>query len=270
MNYRLIRSPKSRRRAADIGVPFLFLAALVLSYFFYPTALAKFAARIALPFWHAEAAVSDALHSTLFFFQSKQALIAERDRLARELENARGLLLDRELLRAENSSLALQLGRRQKESARIIGTVVAAPPRSPYDTAVIDVGLRDGATEGDLALSGSAVLGVVSRAYARTSIVEFFSTAGRKTLVSIVRGTTAVPAEAVGEGGGAFVAILPKAVEVSVGDPVVMPGFNPDVFAAVISTESTAADSFQRIRFKNPVSIHTVRFLEIMRQAGEE
>lgn len=267
MNYRLIRNQKSRRRAADIGVPLLFLAALALFLFFYPTVLANLATRIALPFWHAEAAVADALHRTLFFFQSKQALIAERDRLARELENARGLLLDRELLRAENSSLALQLGRRQKESARIIGAVVATPPRSPYDTAVIDVGLRDGVVEGDLALSGSAALGVVSKAYERTSIVDFFSTAGRKTPVSIVRGKTAIPAEAVGEGGGAFVAILPKAVEVSVGDPVVMPGFNPEMFAAVISIESTAADSFQRIRFKNPVSIYTLRFLEVAPEA---
>lgn len=269
MNYRLIRNQKSRRRTADFGVPLLFLAALALFQFFYPTALASIAARIALPFWHAEAAVSDAFHRTLFFFQSKQALIAERDRLARELLNARGLLLDRELLRAENSSLALQLGRRQKKSARIIGAVVAAPPRSPYDTAVIDVGLRDGAAEGDLALSGSATLGVVSKAYERTSIVEFFSTAGRKTPISIMRGKAAIPALAVGEGGGAFVATLPKAVEVSVGDSVVMPGLNPEVFATVISTESTATDSFQQIRFRNPVSIYTLRFLEIAPEADE-
>ncbi|MEK7169870.1 MAG: rod shape-determining protein MreC, partial [Patescibacteria group bacterium] len=148
-------------------------------------------------------------------------------------------------------------------TSRIAGAILATPPRSPYDTAVIDVGTNDGVSAGNLVLSGSTILGVVGKAYTHTSLVEFFSTAGRKTPVSILHAGFAIPVEAVGEGGGSFKAILPKEVAVSRGDYVTMPGLVPFAFAEVEVIESSVTDSFQVIRFKNPLSIGTLRMLEV-------
>ncbi len=52
--------------------------------------------------------------------------------------------------------------------------------------------------------------------------VEFFSTAGRKTPIGILHEGRAIPADAVGQGGGEFIATLPKETEVSVKDSVSM------------------------------------------------
>lgn len=262
-----IKRPGRLERSAP---PLLFAAALVLFLWFYPTALADLGARIGAPLWRAEARAAELFHTLTLSVRSTQALIAERKRLVRELEDARALLHDRELLRDENRALARQLGRPEREARRVVGAVLSLPPRSPYDTAVIDVGRNGGVEVGDSALSGSAILGVVSAVYSQTSIVEFFSTAGRKTPATIAHKGAAIPIEAVGQGAGAFLAVLPKAVEISVGDAVTLSGVTSGLFATVDSTESSATDSFQRVRFKNPVSLFTVRFIEVAHPASEE
>ena len=270
MSYRLTRSTKRPGYFKNSAVPLLFAAALALFLWRYPTALADLMARVATPLWRAEARAADLLHTLMLSARSKQALIAERERLTRELEDARALLHDRELLRDENRAFARQLGRAERGVKRVVGAALSLPPRSPYDTAVIDVGRTDGVAIGDIAFSGSAALGVVSVAYSHTSLIEFFSTAGRKTPVVIAHKGTAIPVEAVGQGAGAFLVVLPKAVEISVGDAVTLSGIAPGFFAAVDSVESSATDSYQRVRFKSPVSLYTLRFVEVAHGASEE
>ena len=263
MNYRLSRNIKTKGRLLDLGLPLFFIGILILFHFFYPSFLAGAVARIASPFWKAESFVNERIHSALFFFSSKQTLVEEVTRLSADLEKAHRLLMDRELLREENLLLREQFGRAERKEPRIIGAILATPPRSPYDTAVLDVGAEHGVSVGDLALSGSVVLGKVSKIYNRTSVVEFFSTAGAKTPLFILHGGDVIPVDGVGRGGGEFVATLPTEVSVSVGDEVVMPGLNPFLFAEIEVIERTVTDSFQVVRFKNPLSIQTLRFLEL-------
>ena len=42
-----------------------------------------------------------------------------------------------------------------------------------------------------------------------------------------------------------------------------MPGFNPAVLAVVAAVEANEADSFQIVRFRNPISLESLRLLEI-------
>ena len=207
MNYRLIRSVQDKRHFFPLGAFTLFLGVLLLFHFFYQTALGSFASRVALPFWGAGLFVADKTHSLFSFFSSKNALAKDVERLTGELEEARRLLADRDLTLEQNRMLKEALGRTTRTTSRIAGAILATPPRSPYDTAVIDVGTNDGVSAGNLVLSGSTILGVVGKAYTHTSLVEFFSTAGRKTPVSILHAGFAIPVEAVGEGGGSFKAI---------------------------------------------------------------
>lgn len=269
MNYRLIRNVKVKGRFFPLGAFAFFLCALFLFHFLYPSALGGLASRLALPFWDAERFVTDETHSLLLFFSSKDALTKDVERLTAELEDVHRLLADRDLLAEQNRMLKEEVGRTVKTTSRVTGAILATPPRSPYDTAVIDIGTSDGVFVGNLVLSGFTMLGVVGKVYAHTSLVEFFSTAGRKTPVSILHAGTVIPAEAVGEGGGAFKATLPKEVTIERGDSVSMPGLNPLAFATVEAIESSVTDSFQVVRFKNPLSLGTLRVLEVELSSGE-
>jgi len=263
MNYRFIRNVQGKKRFFPQSAVTLFLGALVLFHFVYPSALGSLATRVALPFWSANQFVAEKAHSLLYFFSSKSALARDVERLTAELQEAHRLLADRDLIAEQNRVFSEALGRPTQRAPRVFGAVLATPPRSPYDTAVIDIGVGDGISPGNLVLSGSTILGVISKVHAHTSLVEFFSTAGKKTPVSILHGGGAIPAEAVGEGGGAFNVTLPKEVPVRRGDTITMPGLAPLTFAEVEVIEGSDTDSFQVIRFKNPVSIGALRVLEV-------
>lgn len=270
MNYRLIRNVKAKGMFSEFGFPLLFIGALILFHFFYPTVLGSIASRVATPFWNGQRFIFDSLHDAFALFRAKQALTEETKRLSAELAQANALLLDRGILFGENRMLKEQFNRFDGTEKRLIGTVLSTPPRSVYDTMVIDVGEVNGVGQGDSVLSGASVLGTVQKVYTRTSIISFFSTSGRKTPVSILHDGEMIPIEATGEGGGAFSASLPKEVSISEGDPVVMPGLNPLFFAFVEAIEGDTTDSFQRIRFKNPISIQSIRFLEIQKKTTED
>ncbi len=263
MNYRLIHSVTSKSKLWAIGLPSLFLVVVAFFQFFPPSILGGLVATVALPFWRVERSVGEELHAFFAYFASRKTLQAKLEKLSEELARADELLLDRNLLIQENEALKEQFGRTTMKSERIIGAILVLPPRSPYDTAILDVGEQNGVAVGDRVLAGSAILGLVSKVYAHTSHVEFFSTAGRETPIGILHEGHAIPADAVGQGGGEFIATLPKETEVSVRDSVIMPGLSPLLFAEVESIETTATDSFSHIRFKNPVSIFSLRFLEI-------
>ena len=263
MDYRFIRSVRTKGRFAEWRLPLVFIGAIVLFHFFYPTALGHIAARVALPFWRTERFAEDALVRASLFFASRRTLMRDVETLNAELKRAKSLLADRELLLQENRLLREQFGRVADSDRRLLGEILAAPPRSLYDTAVIDIGTRDGVAVGDLALSGSVILGTVEKTFARTSLITFFSTAGNTIPVLILHDGSATPIEAKGEGGGAFRARLPKEVSLRVGDYIVLPGESALVFAAVSAIEGNAADSFQTVRFRNPVSVQSLRFLEI-------
>lgn len=270
MDYRFIRSVKTKGRFREWRLPLVCIGAIVLFHFFYPTALGRIAARVALPFWRMERLAEDALARASLFFASRRILMRDVETLNAKLSRAASLLADRELLREENRLLKERLGRAVDSDKRLVGEILAAPPRSPYDTAVIDIGTQDGVIVGDLALSGSVILGTVEKTFARTSLVTFFSTAGNTIPVLILHDGSAIPIEAKGEGGGAFRARLPKEVPLRVGDYIVLPGESSLVFGAVSAIEGNAADSFQTVRFRNPVSIQSLRFLEIQKSTPKD
>lgn len=269
MNYRLIRNIRRTGRFG-LAFPLLFLAAVAFFHFLYPVALGALAFRLAAPLWRAERFLGERATHLLSFFSSREALVRDVERLSLELQTARELLYDRELLREENKALREQFSRADAAGTRIVGFALALPPHTPYDTVLLDVGERDGVAEGDAALAGAAVLGTVTRAYPAVSVVTLFSSAERKTPVQIMHEGRSIPVEAVGKGGGAFAATLPKDIAVGVGDSIWLAEFGPLLFARVDSIEGSAADSFQTVRFKNPVSLQTLRVLEVRKTAAED
>ncbi|MDO8620342.1 MAG: rod shape-determining protein MreC [bacterium] len=267
MNYPLIRNVRSKSRFGWFSAPLFFLVVIILFHFLYPKALGNLVSEVALPFWNAEHSVVARVRTAFAYFSSKATLEAEVERLTGELLRVNRLLLDRDLLLEENALLKKVVGRDATAQKRILGAVLVAPPRSPYDSVMLDVGSRDGVISGARVFAGSVALGSVSVVYSRTSLVTLFSTAGSKTPVLILHEGLALPVESVGQGGGEFIATLPKETSVSVGDAVVIPGLPPIPFAKVEAIVSSATDSFEVVRFKNPFSFSELRFLEVERPA---
>lgn len=268
MNYPPLRSVRGARAR---GMAALLVGTALIAFFsvFYPRMLREAVYRASAPIWRAEGFVRDTATRLLGHFASKESLIRENEALRLRVADAELLLADRALLAEENGLLTETLGRRSGEK-RILAAILATPPRSPYDTVILDAGAADGVAVGDEALAGGSILGAVVTVFAHTAVAELFSTAGVTTPVRILHEGRAVPALAEGMGGGAFVATLPKELPLAKGDAVVAPRAGPLRFAVVEAIVSEPSDSFQTVYFRNPVSVGELRFMEIRRGHGTD
>ena len=177
-----------------------------------------------------------------------------------ELMGAR--LADRSFLYHENIALKGRLGRYEKEPERTLAVVLAKPDMTPYDTLIIDVGKDDNVSVGDTILFENVILGEVSEAYQTTSKVWLYSSHGE--YVDVFIGDNAITAEAKGLGGGNFEIELPRNVDVFVGDSIYIPKFHPQILGIVEHINSDPNDAFERILFRSPVSLFSLRFVDVI------
>jgi rod shape-determining protein MreC len=244
-----------RLRLAIVGAVFVLLLALssigpVRSFFL----------DIASAAWSAQTGAGSMLGGALDLLSSKRGLTAENDRLKTELEEAKTNFLLVGILERENAELKRLLGR-EDEREGVLATVLVKPPKSPYDTLLLDVGALQGVALGDAVMLHAVSLGEISEVFAHTSTARLFSSPDAKTPVTI--GEDGIQAEALGKGGGNFEVRVPKEVDVHEGDPVYVPSISPSVFGVVESVTSEPTDAFQKVLFKTPINIATLRWVEI-------
>lgn len=194
-------------------------------------------------------------------FKSKQVLQAQNDLLAQQLAEANWKLLQaqalqQELSRLRNFAVAA-------ESQVVLARVLSKPPRSPYDSLLVDVGSAQDVNLGDHALAGEAILlGEVVEVHSHTSLVRLFSTPGLEYNVAI--GPDRIQAKAVGQGSGNFATLLPRGVHVAEGDAVIVPVLGDYIFATVAAVEGNDTDTFQKILFRNPVNMAELSAIHIV------
>src|SRR3989304_1524613 len=83
------------------------------------------------------------------------------------------------------------------------------PPKSLYDTLVVDAGSREGIQVGEKVLYGDNIMiGEIAEVFEKTSKVRLFSSSGE--VIDVTIGKRAVPALAVGIGGGNFEIQIPR------------------------------------------------------------
>ncbi len=256
---KFIAAPVRERRqrlVVGAGVLVLFVALLAIP------AVHGFFLSIAGGIWGAESAVVAGSTGTLSLLQSKRALVAENTRLRAELEEAKTDYLLVGILERENADLKRSFGRdAQEEGTALLATVLIKPPRTPYDTLVLDAGEDKGVKVGDKVMLHAVALGEVDQVFQRTSRVLLYSAPGRSTPVLI--GEDGIQVDAIGRGGGTFEVRTPKEIGVAEGDAVYLPSLSPSVFGSVESVESADSDAFQRVLFKVPVNISTLKWVEI-------
>lgn len=191
----------------------------------------------------------------------------EKGALLKENRELRDLVREKDLELYQYNSLEKDIEFRREvlevgsSTDMVLSNVLMRPPRSPYDTFIIDRGGKSGIHEGDEAIFAGVTLGEVDQVYADRSRVKLFSSSGRE--VPIFIGEKKIEAVAVGKGSGNFEARLPRGVEISKGDKVVFPDSKGRVFALVEEIDAKTSDTFQRIYFQNPVNISELRYIAI-------
>lgn len=148
------------------------------------------------------------------------------------------------------------------DSTMVLGVILSRPPRTPYDSLIIDIGEDEGLLEGDLVYAErNFVIGEVAEVYAASSIVKLFSSPDQKVDVLIGSSTTPVIAE--GRGGGNFYIKIPKNINVTEGDQIVAPGIREHVFGTAEQVETDDAEAYSHVYFKLPVNIYSLHYVQI-------
>jgi len=264
MNYHLIRSARSSRGKLELAFAAALVGVVVLTQAIFPGFLGGTLMKVARPVWRLEQAILGIARKVPAFFRTHISLEAEIVELRAELEEKDRILLDRDALAAENQLLKEEFGR-SPAGKGILAAVLALPPRSPYDTLVLDIGEEGGVAEGALVRVGPVAIGTIVRVHTRTSVVELYSAPGTETPLQLSHEGALVPIEVVGLGNGAFTFTLPKETSVGAGDMVLMPGIQTILFGTVDSVDSTVTGSFHTAYFRSPVAFSSLRFVEIDR-----
>jgi rod shape-determining protein MreC len=165
-------------------------------------------------------------------------------------------------LETENEQLKELLGRKPEKDERKLAVIITRPPKTPFDSFVIDSGEDNGIQVGDYVYGEfDFLIGQVESVSANTSIIKLFSSSDMKKDVLISSSTTPVVVE--GRGNGNFYIKVPKNIDVYEGDPVVVPGFKNSLLGVVEKVDGGDGDAYSHIYFKLPVNINSLRYVQI-------
>lgn len=253
----------NRPDGRQVRKPLLFAVfiVVVLAYLWQPLFFSGMLYRVMEPFWLVRNYFADSLSTAADYFTSKTLLARQNESLTNQLRDAQQELLQLGPLHAALQSLE-PLSSQAGRSHSVIAAVLSRPPLSPYDSLVLDAGSRAGVAPGDLVrTTGGIVIGKITESFSSFSRTVLFSSPGQQTPVLL--GKTAVQANALGVGAGEFQVLLPREVNITVGDTAVFPGFEPHIVGIVNSVEYRETDFLQLVSFQSPVNIFGLRYVQI-------
>ena len=232
-------SPGVIQGAVLIGVTIVVLFAVRIVF---PNALSGMVA----PLWQAGSNGAESAGTLTGFFTGTQALVRERDRLAQE--NA-SLKAEHHILVSKDQDLLRLLGGRTETPPAIVAGVLARPPVSPYDVLVVDRGTKDDVSVGAHVFgNGGTPLGTVASASDHASRILLYSAPGISTSAWV--GATRVPITLVGQGSGAFYALVPRDAQVTEGDEISVAGPGALPVGTVFEVERDPSATKIRVRIK--------------------
>ena len=216
---------------------------------------------VAEPLWEIQNSLGVGGYSTKLL--SKKDILLLNEKLQAEVTLLRVQFLSRKLLEQENVELKEILGRQLEETTSLLGVVLIKPSRSLYDTLIIDIGLRDGISKGDIVMAyGDVAIGRIDEVYNDSSRVKLFSSPGEE--IDVLVGVSNIAATAEGVGNGNFLLKLPQGVDVAEGDIVSFPSLSPRLAGVVELIQVEPSGSFQQILFKSPINMHELKWIEVI------
>ncbi|NOY35735.1 MAG: rod shape-determining protein MreC [bacterium] len=260
MNYHRNKKRGGKRAVFAVAAAALFLVLMIFN---------DSAARLvsvpvmgaARPFLKMSNSVGEWFGGNIAIMKEKKALEEENRGLKEEVSTTAAKLLSYGIIKKENEELKAILSRAGEEK-RIAAAILSRPPRSPYDTLILDAGSKDGVEKGmEAAAYGDILVGYVSEVFPSTSKVRMISFPGEETTVAL--GESGVAVAASGRGGGNLEIILPRAVEVKIGERVATLGVNSLVIGIVEKIQVNPADPFQKILFRLPLNLQELKYITL-------
>jgi cell shape-determining protein MreC len=258
MNYLQRNRPKKNWLFVKNGllIVFLFGLGVCISYFTKGPIL-SLTSRI----WRAENTSTRFVSLVLSSLKSKSKLQSENEKLQRELESYRIRFLSSDIQVNSESLSDLILG--ADSYGGIVAPVLVHPPRTAYDSLIVDVGLKDGLRVGSkVILPEGPLVGEVSEVFARQAKIKLYSTPGEKVDVIIANGGFA--SVLVGEGGGSFRLSIPRDQEILIGDKLISRHLDERLVAIVEDVTMKPTDSFKDVLARTPANIFNLRFVLII------
>lgn len=232
-------SPGVVRSALIVGVTFLLL--LVMR-----TAFPDVFSTVLKPFGQIGESGTHSAGTITGFFAGTQELVREREHL---MEENTALKAQNTLLIAKDQDLLRLLGTRTEVSSEIVAGVLARPPVSPYDVLVVDRGTKDDVSVGARVFgNGGTPLGTVASASDHAARVLLYSAPGNQTNAWV--GATRVPITLVGQGSGAFYALVPRDASVVEGDEILVAGPGALPVGTVSQVEHDPSATKVRVRIR--------------------
>lgn len=197
--------------------------------------------------------------STLAFFTDKSDLEAKIKRLE---DNELALELQLQIAsytQIENVQLRELLQLSPQEG--VLGSVLAWPPKTGYDTLLIETGAE--VSVGDLVLGrGIAPIGTVERVEGRYAYVKLFSQGDHRTQVRV--GAEYTPLELVGRGGGAALIVAPNDFVARQGDSIFFPYNGNTLLGRVGAIETDPAASTKNLWVVFPKHFYAYTWVSIV------
>ncbi len=139
--------------------------------------------------------------------------------------------------------------------------IIARPPRTHYDSVLIDRGSNDGVRAGDWATSDGVLFGEVTSVSDATAVVQLYSSPGSERSVSVGEPQAIVTIR--GVGGGSYEALLPEGVQTASGD-FIYDEFTQLPLAIVYDRIQREGDATARIYAAHPMSVSSLTVLGLM------
>jgi cell shape-determining protein MreC len=239
MNY-LLRDNKKKNKSNIIKY-FLIIFILFLVYFFFSDSLKGLASS------------SQRLVGHIFGYYNETTRPISENSLV-------------QMLRSENQELKDLLGRKTDLSPNdvIFSVVLMRPPKTSYDSLLIDIGEDHGLVMGDRVYAENEYLiGQVEEVRHNTSVIKLFSTPGEKIDVLIGTGSSTASVIAEGMGAGNFYIKAPKNISIQESDPIVVHGIYSYILGSAEKIESSEGEAFNHIHFKLPIKLNSLKYVQV-------
>ena len=201
------------------------------------------------------------LSNRFALLESKRSLLQENELLQGQILELEARNAERNLLAQENEELKRVLGRSESNTF-ILAAVLAKPPKSVYDTLLIDGGESIGLVKGQgVYAHGRIPIGIIEEVRSESAVVRLYSSAGEKTDVRLV--PLGVDVTLVGRGGGAFSATVPHDIELTSDVTAVSIGLYQNIVAEFEKVTSDSRDTAQTALFASPMNMSELTFVQI-------
>ena len=233
----------------------------VLLFFAVPKAVAGVSAFILIPVHKIETWFLESTTAFPQYLRDRTALIEQLNAFLYTQSAQSGDHLTSLILSKENVQLRALL-HSPSDTSRILAGVIGRPNTVPYDVLILDKGSSDGIKEGaPVFIGNNAIIGVVQKVFAKSSVVILVTTPGFKASVYVVGPNIYTNAE--GIGGGLLKIGVPQGISLAIDDVVILPGAQAGIYGEINHIESAPSNPEQYAFVSPAVPIASLRLVSV-------